>query len=715
MDILDEDDGDNDHSNIDSHCPIDSCSPPNSQKTDSQNDSTTSPNTQKSNDTPINKNKDEVWGDHLNNKPIVEPKVNAAKKEEMNSSFTKKLFANSKFAKRNPRKSLLNTSAKLDSSLNSSVNTSVCSASQPITTAKEPETTKEGSLAKFNATLPVASDVRQVSAKSVNVFSHILNSSVGAPARQVDKGWLQRVAVNTGTEINDIDINKCAESDISKIVNSEIVKDSVTSVKAVNKVAPVHESDDDDVISDSDHEDDTGVYQVSKRIKLSLSVNNIPPRTSSNTLTARNILSINIEDSNVNTIQSETKSTAPTTTNAEFKENVVEPVKTIEPVKNVTESTNKIVNSKETEHSEEEEDVAIKKATKKGRRKVLESSGDNDSDYELPKQAKKRKRKAEPKKPPVKKPKAAVTQRKTRTPRGRPKKEEVQKEPEDDKGKETEEYEVEYTLKPPPPTVPRFKDLLQDVHIDTNSTPEAIPKAETKEALKKQVAKNKLLKKIASGALNENFVRIDIKKKVYVRGKKHMNFTKFKKQQWKNKKKSLYGPDMDMGGCDGGELVCFKCGKTGHFARKCKNETVNKLLPLDAVDEEECTLPSLEEASKMARENVLAVHIPNLIGETSEPAEKAEDAGSEITSKDSEDDEDVYEFNDDAELESFILNTENFEAAADEDSRSSEPSIQKKWINMMEEKDVKPLYSLKEDGSLQGMSPFKILIFFIWK
>lgn len=71
-------------------------------------------------------------------------------------------------------------------------------------------------------------------------------------------------------------------------------------------------------------------------------------------------------------------------------------------------------------------------------------------------------------------------------------------------------------------------------------------------------------------SLNENFVRININKKNYVRGKKQFNFTKYKKNLWKKKKISaMAGPDMDMGGCDGGQLICFQCGKPGHFSQRC--------------------------------------------------------------------------------------------------------------------------------------------------
>lgn len=117
----------------------------------------------------------------------------------------------------------------------------------------------------------------------------------------------------------------------------------------------------------------------------------------------------------------------------------------------------------------------------------------------------------------------------------------------------------------------------------------------------KTAAKKKVLeKKVASGTLNDNFVRVNLKKKVFVRGKKAFSFSKFKKAAWKSKKAAALG-GADMRGCDGGVLKCFNCGGIGHFEQNCKQKGDN-LLPVDVDFQDDSPFPSLEEAAQMANQ-----------------------------------------------------------------------------------------------------------------
>ncbi|KAJ8713494.1 hypothetical protein PYW07_013864 [Mythimna separata] len=108
---------------------------------------------------------------------------------------------------------------------------------------------------------------------------------------------------------------------------------------------------------------------------------------------------------------------------------------------------------------------------------------------------------------------------------------------------------------------------------------------------------NGLESKIKSGTLNENFVKINIEKKVFVRGKKSMNYSKYKKQLWKTAKKSLHG---GMEFPESGKIACFKCGETGHMARYCRSHKGETLLPLDSYNEND--IPTLEDMQKYASE-----------------------------------------------------------------------------------------------------------------
>lgn len=72
---------------------------------------------------------------------------------------------------------------------------------------------------------------------------------------------------------------------------------------------------------------------------------------------------------------------------------------------------------------------------------------------------------------------------------------------------------------------------------------------------------------MACGTLNENFVKVNIKKKKFSRGHKSINIKKLKWKKWKEYKK--------FGGNSGNSpissSVCFKCGQVGHWAKNCSS------------------------------------------------------------------------------------------------------------------------------------------------
>lgn len=160
-------------------------------------------------------------------------------------------------------------------------------------------------------------------------------------------------------------------------------------------------------------------------------------------------------------------------------------------------------------------------------------------------------------------------------------------------------------------TIPRFaikptetSDLIaqlsESLRIDALENDTSI----SLRANRKLTALEKLEKKMETGTMNNNFVRINLKKKVYVRGKKNFNLFKYKRNQWKDRKKlassesSLDASDL----IDKNGITCFKCGESGHFAKCCSTSKNATLLPLNEIDES-TSFPTLEEAEKMASKN----------------------------------------------------------------------------------------------------------------
>lgn len=108
----------------------------------------------------------------------------------------------------------------------------------------------------------------------------------------------------------------------------------------------------------------------------------------------------------------------------------------------------------------------------------------------------------------------------------------------------------------------------------------------------------KLVNKIKSGTLNDNFVKINIEKKVFVRGKKGVNYSKYKKQQWKDKKALHSAMEFP----EAGKISCFKCGQHGHMSRYCTSHKTDVLIPLENITDD--YLPTLEDVKKIATEQI---------------------------------------------------------------------------------------------------------------
>lgn len=241
-------------------------------------------------------------------------------------------------------------------------------------------------------------------------------------------------------------------------------------------------------------------------------------------------------------------------------------------------------------------------------------------------------------------------------------------------------------------TVPRFEIKP----METNNFIEQFSESVCKDAVKRDTsissvistklsAKEKLEKKMITGTMNDNFVRINLKKKVFVRGKKNFNLAKHKRNQWKQRKKELTSSEsnLDMADLiDKNGMTCFKCGESGHFAKNCSASKGDALLPLEEIDDS-LNFPTLEEAEKMANENAIVAHGHKI--------ERLPERPSYSTTTITQDEEDMMKlFNDD--------DFANFDEK--NDTLISGHKVPRMPGLLSQIKAIDPLYVANEDDSL---------------
>ncbi|KAM4044045.1 LOW QUALITY PROTEIN: ATP-dependent DNA helicase Q4 [Anomaloglossus baeobatrachus] len=130
-------------------------------------------------------------------------------------------------------------------------------------------------------------------------------------------------------------------------------------------------------------------------------------------------------------------------------------------------------------------------------------------------------------------------------------------------------------------------------------------------------------KRISLGASRKrvgNYVRINLKKKSYVKGFA-LNGNRLRKQMWKQKwqkKGEQFGGGGRPYSCS--EDNCFRCGQLGHWASQCPGRGVPLPRDSDAIpEEEEIVLPTLEEVARMTNTQLWPDPVSDLSIETPVP------------------------------------------------------------------------------------------------
>lgn len=497
-----------------------------------------------------------AWGTNLNKKPkkAAVNQLQSSNSQSLRQSMTEKLFQMTSFTKRNPRKSISRNNLQSSGSMSSSFSTSL-------------DTTKE--------TLPdletiLAEKALQEKAKDLLKITKPKPSNLN-----FDKGWLNRCDENGGTKSDDIAMES------PTVVPKQFGLSNITPQVYAKCTYDHNDQSDDEVIENS--EDET----------------NVKPRNVRHVLKKRKVFDVQRIDVNKRTDSKETPVEHNTeSVELETKANSKEVAEIeIEPVKKVK-ATARPKTAKTKPKPKPTSSATLRRSSRvtsssSASHKVLNDEPKSDTDpfaddshsdpefkpdghSDQPEQSQ-----ATPKvkaKKSMKNPAAKTVA--TRQRRGKKSIENIDEHQDLDNVIEDmpEDYisqiEVENLRNIPRIDIEQLKEdtaLFQE-YVNSRSSIKPSVQPVTLSPTKRDLEREKLEKKIAAGKLNENFVRIDVRKKVFVRGKKTINFSKYKKSKWKKQKaaNALAGPEMDMRGCDGGFLVCFNCGQQGHFAQDCK-------------------------------------------------------------------------------------------------------------------------------------------------
>ncbi|KAG8038272.1 hypothetical protein G9C98_006599 [Cotesia typhae] len=516
-------------------------------------------------------NVDGAWGDHLNKDYEAPKKKKILVGKSSSFQLSQKKFTSSSFRKRNPRKSLPVSRSKNKSSLNKST-PEVDSLNN---TSLAAETIQDSSDLLLADPIKIVTQEIKVTTQPINIIQQVLSGKSVTVDRKLDSEWLARCSKDDNEAIEEPKseskrLSGVSDSGIESLDNNYQESQDISSKDSPSQAAEVS---DDDFVCVSDSEEESRKKRIRNWRRSASDMSNIckRPRTDFSYRAFSFASPLNKQSFMSPAIEQEIK-------RLEAEKNVIE-----KPVAHVKE---KFVVEKE-DKAEPMVKSEEKDKKKRGRKPAV------------------KRKSAETKKP------RRTTRRKVKY--SEDSFEEIFEDRELPNEKETPEIPI-YGMEALD-VVPRFAvpqdtngDLVTEFCESIEAEKTAMTKTKPKAAMS---AKEKLEAKIASGNINDNFVRINLKKKVFVRGKKSFNFSRYKKNQWKHKKKELASGECSLDLADLAEKnTCFKCGGSNHISRNCPAMKSDELIPLEHTDVSE--YPTLEEAKHMASQEAIKAHAHRL-------------------------------------------------------------------------------------------------------
>ncbi|KAL0112993.1 hypothetical protein PUN28_012317 [Cardiocondyla obscurior] len=661
-----------------------------------------------------------TWGSHLNKNKEVPKRKPLLVGRSSSFQLSRNKFESSTFTKRNPRKSL--SSAKIKSKSDST---------DKLTTDSKDDTNAVSNETKsiFDESVKVTFEKSKlVVPYSISAVQQLADGHVTGVNRNLNPGWLERCAkenldMTTLNPHNSQRLSGTSDSGIESMESS--IYSPKTLIPAAHSISPHHLSDEEDFICNSESEEEN----KNKRIRnfKRLGDQDGPPQKRQCIRTDYNSTIIKSNDITNDSDMSKVTSCIDRSFNVlhtDGEKNKIDNDKVINNIQtniNVINESVKIDEDISNLHStnvesgilkstgENEEDLSDEKSVKRVlRRKVKQVlSDDSDSDY-VEEKDKKTKARAKNITRTRTTTKSTNQRNKKKTGEDDDKKSNVKRRSSRRKSNlnEDEKQDSGSEMKNIPiygieslETIPRFEITTGTGNLITQFTKSVCIDEMEKDTSRpstsstKMSAKEKLEKKIAAGTMNDNFVRINLKKKVFVRGKKNFNFGKYKKNQWKQRKKELASSERNLDAADLIEkngMACFKCGESGHFSKNCSASKGDALIPLEEIDDSISNFPTLEEAEKMANEKAVVVH--------SHKIEQLPERPSYFTEKASQDEEDLAElFTDDFPDfdEKSVALTSRHKVPEELLSKLIQPQVGA----------IDPLYNVNEDGSLIETPP----------